>query len=487
LFRISRGFEDDFAVELDDDALKTTGEAILSESLAFNRDGDEESQIALNVFPLVASSSGNGPDPRMARMLSQLRLLKASINGGTEGEGMEDILALLSCPVVMPDEANYHKFEILSTVERTAICRALFFCLNWFREIINAFNDQKDEDIRQKIIWRIRDILDLSDTLRDCLACHPLFVPPPVIHTVTLANGWQPPGSRGGQAAKGKGKAIKKSRGKKRKSDESLHPTQIEDEVNCHDMRGGAKVNLSSYAPFLRELDMNILSILSYDVVTVDPDEGDAPRLRPQDLAFLLQDILAKLTHSLKGSQRTPFNREGGAAEAAFARLNEVTSVEVVRQIVDMLEYLLGQLDSVQDYAKIISSNLDTSNPDPEAVAAASSITVEKKRALAECQGLILSCLGIVFSWNGFLARGHFELLKRALLICAKYEWTVTYIPRTTFFKHVNLSYLLGEKASTFPLRKLAQSWLPLLLITLKILERTWRSTRAALLLIFDS
>ena len=79
-----------------------------------------------------------------------LRLLSKCIAKQQNG-CMQDLDAVLGCTIWMIPDDTYDKLESLSNQELNTLCDANFYCLNWFRELINTFsNDEKlhDEDKR---------------------------------------------------------------------------------------------------------------------------------------------------------------------------------------------------------------------------------------------------------------------------------------------------------------------------------------------------
>ena len=62
------------------------------------------------------------------------------------------------------------KIESLSLVEKTLMCDALFYVINWFRELVNGFAEQKDAEMKGKIITRLQNITLMQDMLMKCLA-----------------------------------------------------------------------------------------------------------------------------------------------------------------------------------------------------------------------------------------------------------------------------------------------------------------------------
>lgn len=98
--------------------------------------------------------------------------------------------------------------------------------------------------------------------------------------------------SKGGRGG-GKGGVGK---GRKRKADPE--PSQPDASFVATDARNQEEdrftFKMDHFRPFLRELDLSIFEILTYDVVTMTSmppmaEENKNPRLRPPELAFLLQ------------------------------------------------------------------------------------------------------------------------------------------------------------------------------------------------------
>ena len=87
---------------------------------------------------------------KATRLIPHFRLLSKCIAKQQNG-CMQDLDAVLGCTIWMIPDDTYDKLESLSNQELNTLCDANFYCLNWFRELINTFsNDEKlhDEDKR---------------------------------------------------------------------------------------------------------------------------------------------------------------------------------------------------------------------------------------------------------------------------------------------------------------------------------------------------
>lgn len=83
----------------------------------------------------------------MAPQFRLLRMLESRLHDGN----LENIGALLVCPILYPAPVVFEKFDTYSKAEQHATLSCLCYTVNWFRELINAFVTQKDSDLKQKV------------------------------------------------------------------------------------------------------------------------------------------------------------------------------------------------------------------------------------------------------------------------------------------------------------------------------------------------
>ena len=53
---------------------------------------------------------------------------------------VEDIDAVLICPVSLPAESVHQRFKELDIEKKSVILSSWFHCVNWFRELLNSFS-----------------------------------------------------------------------------------------------------------------------------------------------------------------------------------------------------------------------------------------------------------------------------------------------------------------------------------------------------------
>ena len=413
-------FQEDYVMDLNEDGqIKDIDESSLEIPVKVEYNLDPDSEIAINLAPMLGGRENKKKSKDKAEMLlPEFRLLKTSVAVTTSNHGsLDDIDALLGCPIVLPADVNLEKFEVLSVQEKNVVCASLFYCANWFREILNAFGDQQAEDCRNRVLVRLKHLLRVLKDLRNCLEEHQSFVPPSVIHIADVSS-WKPLSEKGSKGGGGKGKGG----GKKRKAagnDDVTVKTQTQITKNQTGVEDGQKdlSFLDYYQPFFRELDLKTFAILSYDTVTIaseptEEEEKADPKLRPPELSYLLNDLHSKLAHvlvSYKGKKTSPFeNSRINLKGIAFSRLDEEPPAEVAKFAIGLLDYLLADLEEIAGYHKrMLEAN--------DGVLDSPGMFNEHTAAVCACQERIFACLSVFLSWNGFQSKEHAPMLKDAL------------------------------------------------------------------------
>ncbi|KAI0237248.1 Fanconi anemia group D2 protein [Lamellibrachia satsuma] len=189
-------FQDDFVVDIDpvqtsihqrkstshfvvdiDPVQTSTSVAGLAMSLQFGLDDENDGTIAINLLPLVASNSKSRVDiiatgERQVSPVSlapHFRLLQMCEGRQHDGD-LEEIDALLGCPLYLPCPEVADKLGCLNQGEKQILCHSLFLAVNWFREVVNAFASQTDTEMKAKVLSRLQHITQTSTLLEKCLA-----------------------------------------------------------------------------------------------------------------------------------------------------------------------------------------------------------------------------------------------------------------------------------------------------------------------------
>ncbi|KAF7711634.1 Fanconi anemia group D2 protein isoform X1 [Silurus meridionalis] len=425
-------FQEDFVVDL---GPEIPGTVPFTASVMYNLDEDEsQGGIAINLLPLMAKDILHKTDSnRDGRHVSPLclssffRLLRLCEEEQHQGD-LEEIDALLGCPLILTNMEVIEKIESLSKAEREFLCSLLFCTINWFREVVNAFCKLKDPEMKMKVITRLQNITYLQTLLETCLAVSPGFTPPPANFDTDSTEVLAPAPS----VAPTK-KAKKESTGKKRKASTSKNTStegsQLEeaaeaDELQAQDhpeKEAKAGVSLSSYRPYFRELDLEVLNVLQCGLLSrsvLDTELHSKVReevqLGPAELVFLLEDMWHKLDFSLTAApaKKVPFFKLKTDKAVGFSHLQQKSPKDVATCFVELLETLCTHLENCHNH-------FQTFLTENQGVVDALGVDMNVQQLMSSAYHLLLQVLHTAFSWSGFSHPEQRPLLKRALGVLA--------------------------------------------------------------------
>uniref|UniRef100_A0A674BY18 FA complementation group D2 n=1 Tax=Salmo trutta TaxID=8032 RepID=A0A674BY18_SALTR len=434
-------FQEDFVVDLGPDI---TGSFPFPACMMYNLD-DEESQggIAINLLQLLSddlqhkgelwSKIGNNKTQRRVSPLCLspfFRLLRLCEEQQHQGD-LEEIDALLGCPLILTDMDVVEKSESLSKPEREFLCGLLFHTINWFREVVNAFCSQKDPEMKMKVVTRLQNITYLQTLLERTLAATPGYAPPLANFDGESTEG-VPLSSSSAAPKKGK----KEGTGKKRKApakNSSADSSQLEEGTEAEETQQDHAekekvqeatrpgVSLVSYRPFFRELDMEVLSVLQCGLLSrslLDSELHSKVReevqLGPAELVFLLEDMWRKLEFSLTAApaKRVPFFKGKTDKSVGFSHLQQKSPKDIAACCVQLLPTLCTHLENCHNH-------FQTLLPENQGVVDASGLDVREHQLLSSAYQLLLQVLHTTFSWSGFSQPEHRGLLKKILGVLA--------------------------------------------------------------------
>ena len=161
-------------------------------AMRFNIDG-EDALVYCNFLSLAAS---NDPAKRMLlpQLCPLLRLLAACHDRTFGGDGLGEIDAIVGCPLFLPTEDSVGiELQHLSADQQLAATTSVFHAASWCREIVNLFirsaafpSEEENEsqiattssELRQKIVFRLKALIEIQDELHHASSKCPQFTPP---------------------------------------------------------------------------------------------------------------------------------------------------------------------------------------------------------------------------------------------------------------------------------------------------------------------
>ncbi|KAK2534352.1 Fancd2 [Columba guinea] len=317
-----------------------------------------------------------------------LRLYTAEQNSGS----LEEIDALLGCPLYLTDLEVEGKLDSLSKQEREFLCSLLFYALNWFREVVNAFCQQQDAEMKGKVLTRLQNITELQTVLGKCLAATPGYVPPPAtfdseaLEAIPSINAVGPVKKRNGRKKKADGsKAGSADRSQADDSSEGNQPdTELSELEKAAAEReaGNPLAQLQSYRPYFRELDLEVFTVLHCGLLT--------------------KSILDMEMHTEERSYK----------DIGFSHLCQRSPKEVATFVVNLLKPLCNHMENMHNYFQaVVIQNQDVED-DP-------GVNIQERQLMSSCYQQLLLTFRSLFAWNGFSQHDNSDLLRSALQVLA--------------------------------------------------------------------
>ncbi|XP_043933530.1 Fanconi anemia group D2 protein isoform X2 [Protopterus annectens] len=442
---VLENFQDDYVVDL---VPVVDSNNLFPTKALYNLDEEEESQgeIVINLLPLLSrdihtkvgdvaaasEQSGRSVSPMcLAPFFRLLRLCEEKQHNGN----LEEIDALLGCPIYLVELELLEKLEPLAKQEKEFLCDLLFYAINWFREIVNAFCNQKDPEMKGKVLIRLKNITELQPLLEKCLAVTPAYVPPLASFDSEVTEAI-PAMNPAVQTKKGKKES---GGGRKRKSDESKDSsadnTQVDEnqdgdnsqsektqqeKENGDKEEGKTLVNLSTYRPYFRELDLDVFTILQCGLLTrsvldteMHTKATEILQLGPAELVFLLDDLFRKLEYMLiSATKRIHFLKGKVSKDIGFSHLRLKSRQQVAESAVQLLNSLCNHLENAHNYFQVTTS-------ENHGVVDGPGVDLKEYQLMSTSYQLLLQTLRTLFAWNGFSQLEYRKLLKGALDVLA--------------------------------------------------------------------
>ncbi|XP_075015248.1 Fanconi anemia group D2 protein isoform X5 [Calonectris borealis] len=431
-------FPSDFVVDLNP---TVDGSFLFPVKSLYNLDEDEsQGAIAINLLPLVSHSElgrvTDGMNNQSKRVVSPIclspcfRLLRL-YTGKQNNGSLEEIDALLGCPLYLTDLEVEGKLDSLSKQEREFLCSLLFYALNWFREVVNAFCQQQDAEMKGKVLTRLQNITELQNVLGKCLAATPGYVPPPAtfdseaLEAVPSINAVGPVRKRNGRKKKTDG--SKAGSADRSQADDSSEGNQPDTELSelektaAEREAGNPLAQLQSYRPYFRELDLEVFTVLHCGLLTksvldteMHTESREVVQLGPAELCFLLDDLCWKLEHVLTpgSARRAPFPKERGYKDIGFSHLCQRSPKEVAVCVVKLLKPLCNHMENMHNYFQAVVIQNRGVEDEP-------GVNIQEHQLMCSCYQQLLLTFRSLFAWNGFSQHENTDLLRSALQVLA--------------------------------------------------------------------
>jgi len=417
--------------------------------------------IPIAKWVLQSKDSVSAHKRDMLRFIPLFRLL-AAMNSRAEENCVDE---LLGCGVLLVPESYMNGEETLNHKEVEGLCDVIFMTLNWMRELVNFFCLSDDAEEQELVLVRLKNIVHLENRLKINLIATNGYRPPTVLF-YDSTDDWQPLNqqdkSKKGKGGAGKGKSSK-GKGKENKmmnsSSVAINSQDTQSQVVVSTapvasstligqsvLKAGSteSVDLKHFRPFFRELDLNILNVFNWSVVTTEAapqyeEERLNPKLRPDELFFLLKDIAIKVDKKLSSSKKGGFPVLGfNSASFGLTNLMALDEKHVARKVGTFLPKLFANLDVMYEYfAELVQLNdgmMDCAN-----------LYTAQSQLHANCLKYGFDIAVTFFSWNGFNVSENMVVLKNTLLLLVeRVEGDLDQDVDLSVLVHKTVQYLLS-------------------------------------------
>lgn len=353
-----------------------------------NAESEMDEIIAINIAGLTLESTSEV----YIGILSPLFQLVQTLHYKQHGGNLASIDALLGCPVVMP------KFDIdlIEDMDSVAVCHildCLVHCINWFRELLNAFATQNDDDLKAKTLKRVLQIEELEIFVKQILVRSKVSYKPPVCtFNVNKYTGEQI------ERKTIKVQNVKQKITKKPGQDDTALPETAKSQATQNNVSVKNSLELSQNMP-LRPLSLNLLHLIKTDMTE---DKESESELTVKTVIFLLKCVNSNIENVLISKiKRKTFltKQENVTYDASKAEECAKAVSEVLPQLVEHLKFVTLSIEKMtagntQDNEMIYTSDLYN---------------------LLTCLECIYNLCTIYFKWIGFKNQQHAALLKSSL------------------------------------------------------------------------
>lgn len=356
------------------------GELKLSLQYCLNADSEMDEIIAINIAGLALVSK----DEVNVGIISPLFQLIQTLHYKQHEGDLSSIDALLGCPVIMP-KYDIDLIEDMDHKSVSNILDCLIYCVNWFRELLNAFATQNDEVLKSKLLHRILHIEQIETEIQQILMKNQTYKPPMCTFDFSKYTG--------DQIDKKSIKPQPKQRVQKRHAqDDTVLPETAKSQPTQNSIKN--KPEAIKNIP-LRPLCLKLLNLFNNDLST----NADLEReLNIKTFMFLLKSVNSNLETILVSKIK----------KKSFLTKKEVTydpkkAEECAKSCHEILPKIVGHLNFVTSY---LESKLDSDEQE---------IFTSGIMDYLESLESLYKMLTTYFKWLGF--RNHNTALLKSSLI----------------------------------------------------------------------
>lgn len=271
----------------------------------------------------------------MCSIFHLLQSCEKKLNNGS----LVEVDALFGCSVILFDGANLND---LSVDEIECACDMLFYTINWFKELLNAFMFITEEENHQsRLITRLRNILLMESILEQLMGQVSNYAP---LEFHTNSNSMEI--IKHTTAALSIGDNTSQSTVEE---SQSLPKPKTSNAINNNSRsHSNAKINsIQDLRSYTRAFDVDILELLKYSEQLEEEDE----KLTLKEIDYILQDIEQKLDIKVSPPPAVFFGKKkvdkNQHQTSNFTMLARIDSRTLMRKVLVYLPVILQTLENL--------------------------------------------------------------------------------------------------------------------------------------------
>ncbi|KAI8054182.1 Fanconi anaemia protein FancD2 nuclease-domain-containing protein [Gilbertella persicaria] len=311
----------------------------------------------------------------MAPMCSIFNLIQSCEQQLNQGSLVE-VDALFGCSVIL---FKIDDIEDLSTEEVEYACDMLFYTINWFRELLNAFMFTKEEEnYRTRLISRLRNVLEMEQLLSQLMQQLANYVPLEFQQTSSAAFEDSSQITRNEESQETSAKPAKKTA-----------KTSIMKISSVNELR-----------PYMRAFHIHLLEILKYN------EELEEDRMTFEEINYVLEDIKQKLDIKVVPPPVTAFGKKKSTEDnIKYPSCNSIMLARMDAQ--KLMQKVVAYLPDILQTLENLYSEIQTKDIEPG--------RIEGSEDLVLAVSHILNILNKLISWPDIQNSDNQEILQNII------------------------------------------------------------------------
>lgn len=365
------------------------GNLKLTMQYCLNSESEVDDVIAINIAGLALKTD----QEIMIGILSPLFQLVQTLHSKQQNGNLSNIDALLGIPIVMP-VFDIDLIEDMDNSTVGSILDCLVHCVNWLRELLNAFSSQTDYVLKSKVLNRVLQIEHMETLIGQILLSSKIAYKAPVC---TFNNNKY----TGEQAEKKslKTQNTKLKSQKKSAKDDTVLPETVKSQTTQNNINFNKTLDSIHNIP-LRPLNLNLIHLFNSDLTS---ENNEDTNLCIKTMKFLLKRVNVNLEKVLVSKiKRKTFLTKQENLETYDPKKAE----ECAKTVSDILPKIMNHLQFITSY--IDEHTLQNSQNENGFI-----FSSEMMDHLL-CLESIYNMFTIYFKWVGF-KNHHSALLKTSL------------------------------------------------------------------------